>query len=69
MATYRKVERFNQLQRGTIIRHLRDERTFVVTANYGDRVTDVASVDVSNLSEWRWFDESSTQGKKSDGAT
>ena len=58
MGTYRKVENFNQLQRGTIIRHVLNERTFVVTGNYGNRAIAVASVDVTNLSEWLAFDDS-----------
>lgn len=40
------------LQRGDIVQPHGDSRTFVVTANYGGRVTAVASVDMTNPTEW-----------------
>jgi hypothetical protein len=40
------------LQRGDIVRHREDSRTFIVTGNYGDRVTAVATVDITNHTEW-----------------
>lgn len=67
MGNYKPVERFNQLPRGTIIRHRTSDQTYVVTANYGSRVTAVANVDVTNPSEWMWFDESGAVGKSGDG--
>lgn len=63
MGNYRPVERLNQLPRGTIIRHRTSDQTYVVTANYGRRVTAVANVDVTNPSEWLWFDDGSAEGK------
>lgn len=44
---------FNGLQTGDIVRHAGDAaREYVVTANYGDRVTAVRTVDLTNPSEW-----------------
>jgi hypothetical protein len=37
---------------GDIIRHACDHQTYVVTSNYGDRVTAVQTVDVTNPIEW-----------------
>lgn len=45
-------ERFRTLKRGDVVKHKHDSRTFVVTANYGDRVTAVSSVDMTNPHEW-----------------
>lgn len=63
MGEYRKVESLSQLPRGTIVKHVHGERTFVVIANYGDRVTAVANVDITHPPEWLWFDDSSAVGK------
>jgi hypothetical protein len=59
MGNYKPVDKLSQLPRGTIVRHRSSEQTYVVTANYGDRVTAVANVDITNPSEWLWFDDSS----------
>lgn len=40
------------LSRGDIIKSAGDSRTFTVIANYGDRVTAVATADVTNPAEW-----------------
>ena len=48
-----KAETFKKLQTGDIIKHATDKRPFIVTANYGDRVTAVAVVDMTNPSEWQ----------------
>lgn len=45
-------EEFNKLDRGDIVRHHDTSTTFVVTANYGDRVTAVATADMTNAPEW-----------------
>ena len=45
-------EEFKNLQRGDMIKPWDDSRTFVVTANYGDRITAVTSVDMTNPTEW-----------------
>jgi len=44
-------EEFKNLQRGDMIKPWDDSRTFVVTANYGDRITAVTSVDMTNPTE------------------
>lgn len=43
---------FQKLKPGDIIKHFDDNRAFVVTGNYGGRVTAVSSVDLTNPSEW-----------------
>ena len=45
-------ESFYNLDRGDIIKHVGRDRTFIVTANYGKRVTAVATVDMINPYEW-----------------
>lgn len=52
-----KGETFRKLKRGDLVKHKHDRRTFVVTSNYGDRVTAVSSVDMTNPSEWDQLDE------------
>lgn len=47
-----KGEAFRKLKRGDLVKHKHDRRTFVVTSNYGGRVTAVSSVDMTNPSEW-----------------
>ena len=44
---------FNNLSTGDIIKHIRDSRRFIVTGNYGGRITAVATIDAINPSEWR----------------
>lgn len=46
------AEEMKQLKPGDIVKHLYDSRTFVVTGNYGGRVTAVATVDITNNAEW-----------------
>lgn len=40
------------LRIGDIISHVHSSGVYVVTANYGDRVTAVKTVDVTNPYEW-----------------
>lgn len=40
------------LERGMIIRHKGDSKTWLVDENYGERVTVVSSMDVTNIHEW-----------------
>jgi hypothetical protein len=47
-----KQDELDSLQRGDIVKHKGDSRTFVVTGNYGGRVTAVATVDITNPAEW-----------------
>lgn len=42
----------SQLQRGDIVRHRSSGDSMVVTANYGNRVTAVRTVDITNPTEW-----------------
>ena len=43
---------FDKLDRGDTVKHKNGTRLFVVTANYGSRVTAVATVDITNPDEW-----------------
>src|SRR5688500_16908165 len=47
-----KEEQFMNLNTGDIIKHKSSESTYVVTANYGSRVTAVRTVDLTNPNEW-----------------
>lgn len=49
--------KFKQAQPGDMLRSRTDSRVFVVTGNYGGRITAVASVDVTNPIEWEIYDE------------
>jgi hypothetical protein len=43
---------------GDVVRHCADkDTTYVVTANYGGRVTAVRSVDITNPEEWEYLGE------------
>lgn len=46
------TEEMKHLERGDIVKHALDSRTFIVTGNYGGRVTAVATVDITNPPEW-----------------
>ena len=46
------TEEMKHLERGDIVKHALDPRTFIVTGNYGGRVTAVATVDITNPPEW-----------------
>lgn len=41
------------LKPGDIVRHVAGAESYVVTANYGDRVTAVRSVDITHPNEWQ----------------
>jgi hypothetical protein len=41
------------LDRGDLVRSKWEGRTYVVSANYGDRVTAVDTIDITNPSEWQ----------------
>ena len=45
-------EEFDNLKGGDIIRHLPSSIAYIVTSNYGDRVTAVRTVDVRNPGDW-----------------
>lgn len=46
------TEEMKKLERGDIVLPFGDNRTFIVTANYGNHVTAVATVDITNPPEW-----------------
>ena len=42
---------FDKLGRGDIVTHALDSRTFIVNANYGDRVIAMTTIEMTNPSE------------------
>ncbi|HEY9764608.1 MAG TPA: hypothetical protein V6D07_18925 [Trichocoleus sp.] len=46
-------EEFKSLGPGDIVEGLSSGETYIVSANYGDRVTAVKTVDLTNPSEWK----------------
>lgn len=51
-AVYKQVEKIADLEAGDIVKHKGDGPAYIVTANYGDRVTAVRTVDLTNAIEW-----------------
>lgn len=45
-------DQFSKLSVGDLVRHSSGSRRYVVMSNYGDHVTAVATVDMTNPSEW-----------------
>ncbi len=45
-------DEMQNLKRGDLVRHKSGGRVYVVTDNYGGRVTAVRSVDITNSIEW-----------------
>lgn len=45
-------EQLSNLQVGDIVKHVNSDKSYVVTANYGKRVTAVSTVDICNPIEW-----------------
>ncbi len=53
----------NQLKRGDIVKHKSGHRSYIVTSNYGDRVTAVDTVDITNSFEWvKLVEDNKTEG-------
>lgn len=50
----------NQLRPGDIVKHCHSHNRYVVTGNYGGRVTAVCSVDITNPTEWEVLNTSPT---------
>ena len=46
-------QQFKSLKAGDIVRGVFSGQSYVVAANYGDRVTAVRTVDVTNPHEWQ----------------
>lgn len=49
---YKKVENLNEIKVGDVIRGKSSGVAFVVTANYGTRLTATRTQDVTNPEEW-----------------
>lgn len=45
-------EEMKMLNVGDVVRHVAGEKGYVVTGNFGGRVTAVRSVDITNPDEW-----------------
>jgi hypothetical protein len=46
------AEEMKSLQPGDMVKHALFNEVYVVTGNYGDRVTAVKTVDITNPPEW-----------------
>lgn len=46
-------DKFWKLQPGDIVRHAESGESYMVTSNYGERVTAVRTVDLTNPHEWQ----------------
>ena len=51
------LKNFNGLRVGNIVKHKTSYSTYVVTSNYGERVTAVKAVDITNANEWQVLNE------------
>lgn len=49
---WQEVANIKKLKRGDIVRNKKSQNSYVVSANYGDRVTAICSVDITNAQEW-----------------
>ncbi len=56
-----------ELKTGDVVKHICKMQSFVVTANYGNRVTAVQTVDITHADEWEIITkrEVKTNGKSS----
>jgi len=52
MGRLKPIKNLSDLKVGDVIRGKVSHRSFVVTANYGTRVTAVHSADITNPMEW-----------------
>lgn len=52
MKEFKQVEDIKELQPGDVVKGQISQVSFMVTANYGDHVTAVRTVDITNPSEW-----------------
>ena len=56
MRVWSSISTLRDLQPGDMIRHATNgDRTYIVTANYGTRVTAVRTADLTQASEWQVF--------------
>lgn len=58
-------EEFQSLSTGDVVKGLLSGQTYIVTANYGDRVTAVQTVDITHSNEWELVLKASFQKPKS----
>jgi len=56
-------KQFKALQRGDIVRNVGASESYVVTGNYGGRITAVRSVDMTNPREWDLIDPETGKSK------
>lgn len=54
---YEQIKSFSDVERGDIIKHKSTHKSFVVTGNYGERITAVRTIDATNPSEWEVFNK------------
>lgn len=52
MAEKLTAESMKKLRNGDLVKHRLGPEVFVVTGNYGERVTAVRTVDITNPGEW-----------------
>ena len=57
-------EEFKNLKTGDIVKHVSNGRLFIVSANYGTRVTAVTTADLTNSSEWLKINSKTTNQKQ-----
>ena len=50
-----KQKKFYNLKTGDLVRHKSGGDVYVVTANYGSRITAVRTIDMTNPCEWKKF--------------
>lgn len=51
------LEEFEALKPGDLVRHANgDWHVYIVTAYYGDRITAVRTIDMTNPAEWKKID-------------
>lgn len=49
---WKEVDSLEELSPGSVVRHMDYKRAYIVTTNFGERVTAVDSVDITNPGEW-----------------
>ena len=57
-------EELTQLRAGDVIRNNGSANSYIVTANYGNRVTAVKTIDITNPIEWTKVSPVTTQRKE-----
>lgn len=52
---YEPLNDFSSVKLGDIIKHKSNNRPYIVTGNYGNRITAVSTIDATNPIEWEKF--------------